>query len=329
MMRKTIGLSAVALALWATAHINAIAASGGANSQEALESVTVTATKPSSAAIESFIFSHATATRMTGKLARWKTGICPLTTGLGPKFATYMSQRIRDVAASVGAPVDKDPACKTNIRIIFTTTPQALLDTIRKNSPSYLGYADNRQQYDRLATVTHAIQSWYVTATGDVGGHPEVDNPRPAGVSLDMPSMPGTGPGGIDSLPQGAVTMNMPGASIKQVTGNRLGDGLSSEFYMVTIVAEPAKLADFEMGTLADYIAMLALSQPGSLDGCEALPSITYLLSPGCNTIARSITDGDLAYLRGLYKMSPAGSLQVQRAEVRYQMEQTLKPDDR
>ena len=143
-----------------------------------------------------------------------------------------------------------------------------------------------------------------------------------------MPSMPGTGPGGIDSLPQGAVTMSMPGASIKQVSGNRLGDGLSSEFYMITIVAEPARLADFEIGTLADYIAMLALSQPGSLDGCEAMPSITNLLSPGCNSIARTITDGDLAYLRGLYKMSAAGSVGGQRAEVRYQMEQALKPDD-
>jgi hypothetical protein len=42
----------------------------------------------------------------------------------------------------------------------------------------------------------------------------------------------------------------------------------------------------------------------------------------------RTITDGDLAYLRGLYKMTPAGNLQVQRAEVRYQMEQVLKPKD-
>ena len=104
-------------------------------------------------------------------------------------------------------------------------------------------------------------------------------------------------------------------------------EAVYSEFYTITIVAELARLADFEIGTLADYVAMLALSQPGSLDGCEAMASITNLLSPGCSTIARSITDGDLAYLRGLYKMTTAGALQVQRAEVRYQMEQTLKPD--
>ena len=93
-------------------------------------------------------------------------------------------------------------------------------------------------------------------------------------------------------------------------------------------MAEPARLTDYEIGTLADYIAVLALSQPGSLDGCEALPSITNLLTSGCNTIARTITDGDLAYLRGLYDMTPAGSLQMQRSQVRYQMEKALKPKD-
>jgi hypothetical protein len=121
--------------------------------------------------------------------------------------------------------------------------------------------------------------------------------------------------------------MNLPGASIKSVTGGRLGDGLSSEFTHIVIVAEPDKLVDFEVGTVADYIAMLALSQPGSVDDCQQLPSITNILAPGCSMSTRTITDGDLAYLRGLYKMTPAGNLQAQRGEVRYQMEQILKPE--
>jgi hypothetical protein len=304
------------------------ATSAAASGSAPLESVTVTASKPSKDAIASFVASHATATRMTGKLARWKTGICPLTVGLGVKFASYVTKRVRDVAASVGAPVNKDADCKTNIRIVFTTTPQELLDTIRKDQPAYLGYFDDRLQSARLATVTHAIQSWYTTATEDNDGHPEVDSPHPGGVAIEMPNAPPTGAGGIAAGGQPTTTMNLPYATIKSVTGGRLGDGLSSEFFNVIIVAEPAKLMDFEIGTLADYIAMLALSQPGNLDSCEALPSITNLLSPGCSTIARTITEGDLAYLRGLYKMSPAGSVGGQRAEVRYQMEQALKPED-
>ena len=72
---------------------------------------------------------------------------------------------------------------------------------------------------------------------------------------------------------------------------------------------------------------MLALSQPGSPDACETLPSITNLLAPNCANASEHISDGDLAYLRGLYKMSPTATLQGQRNEMRFQMEKTLVTD--
>jgi hypothetical protein len=292
-----------------------------------LESVTVTATKPSDAAIESFIETRTAPTRVTGKMARWKTGICPQTLGLGDIYAKYVTQRIRDIAAAVGAPVSADPACKPNIEVMFTTKPQGLLDNIRKNEPVYLGYHDNSAQADQLATVTHPIQAWYTTATEDMRGNPQVDVANSGGLTLTVAPAPiKTGVG--DSVPTaGFVTMNMPYASARSVTGGRLNDGLSSDLFNVLIVAEPAKIMDHEMGTLADYAAMLALSQPSSLDSCQEMPSISNLLVPGCTSAANRITDGDLAYLRALYKMTPAGTLAVQRDEMRYQMKKTLVTD--
>jgi hypothetical protein len=297
--------------------------------QISLESITVTARRPSEAALNDFVFSHVTATRMVDKVARWTTGICPQTYGLGPKYARYVTERVRAVATSVGAPVDKDPACKINIQIVFTTMPQALLDNIRQNQPAYLGYHDNSEQAARLATVTRAVQSWYTTATGDLNGRPQVDSARAGGMTVTMPTPPPTGPGGMEGTAQGTFTLNLPGATARTVTGSRLGDGLTSAFYNVIIVAEPAKLADFEVGTLADYIATLALAQPGPLAACQAIPTITNMLLDGCTNQVASITDGDLAYLRGIYKMSLAGTLQMQRAQIRYQMQQVLQPDDR
>src|SRR6187455_929748 len=70
------------------------------------ESVTVTGIKPTEKATDDFLFSHTAPTRVLGKIARWKTAICPLTMGLGTKYAPFVSQRIRQVAAQVGAPVD-------------------------------------------------------------------------------------------------------------------------------------------------------------------------------------------------------------------------------
>jgi hypothetical protein len=302
------------------------ASSGAPPAPMHLESVTVTATKASEAAIDNFIASRLAPSRVAGKLTRWKKAICPLTKGLGTVYAKFVTHRIREVAAAVGAPVDDSESCTTNIEIVFTTAPQTLLDQIRKDHPGYLGYYDNKAQADGLAKVTHPVQSWYTTATADLGGHPLVDSGQTSGMTITALASTVTAPGGLPTAPS-MMTYNLPNASARSVTGGRLGDGLSSEFFHVLIVAEPAKLMDIEVGTLADYVAVLALSQPASLDSCEALPSITNLLVPGCTTIARHMSDVDLAYLRGLYKMSAAGSLQVQRGELRYQMEKTLVTD--
>jgi hypothetical protein len=291
-----------------------------------LESVTVTATKASEAAINNFIAARTAPTRVAGKLARWKKGICPETRGLGPTYAKFVTRRIQQVAASIGAPVDSSASCKTNIEIVFTTTPQELLDSVRTEHPSYLGYYDNADQAKKLAMVAHPIQSWYTTATADLTGSPQVDSGQSRGFSFSALGDTTTAPGGLALAPS-MQTYDLPSATARSVTGSRLGDGLSSELFHVLIVAEPAKLLDHEVGTIVDYIAVMALSQPAAADICEALPSVTNLLSPGCTTIAETITDGDLAYLRGLYKATATGTLQGQRGEIRYQMEKTLVTD--
>ena len=100
-------------------------------------------------------------------------------------------------------------------------------------------------------------------------------------------------------------------------SGSRLGNSFDSGFYNVLIVAEPAKLTDYTVETVADYITMLALSQPASLDSCQELPSISNLLAKGCVSASRKITDGDLAYLQGLYKVPTGYAFTAQRNEVR------------
>jgi hypothetical protein len=289
------------------------------------ENVTVTGIKPSRKVIDDFLFSHTAPTRVLDKIARWKTPVCPLTMGLGKKYAGFVSQRIRQLAIQVGAPVDADKDCKANIRVVFTTRPQELLDNIRRDHPLYLGYYDNRLQSARLATVTRPIQSWYTTATSDLRGRPQVDSAQGGGISFDviLPGGNGFSPG---TATGGATTrIELPNASSMNVSGNRINDGLSSTFFNVLIVAEPAKLMDHEIGTLADYIAMLALSQPGPLQDCAEFSTVLNLLVPECSRITPALTEGDLAYLKALYKMTPANTLQAQRGEMRYQMIEALK----
>jgi len=119
------------------------------------------------------------------------------------------------------------------------------------------------------------------------------------------------------------VTLNLTSAHPMMVTGSRLGDGLRSDFYHVIIVAEPAKLLDEEIGTLADYIALLSLTQLNSLDTCQPLPSIANMLVKDCAPV-KALTDNDLAYLKGLYRMGLDRNDRVQRDQIGRDMQQSL-----
>src|SRR3954470_3182513 len=81
-------------------------------------------------AVQTFVESFAAPTRVTGKIARWENGICPLTVGQQPAVTKFVTERVRQVAAIVGAPVNEAPSCTPNIEIVFTKIPQELLDDI-------------------------------------------------------------------------------------------------------------------------------------------------------------------------------------------------------
>ena len=280
------------------------------------ENVTVTGTRERQV-LEKFVQGFAAPARMTGKLARWEDDVCPMVVGLKPQFTAFIATRVKQIAAQVGAPVNKTHGCKPNIHIVFTTKPQGLIDNIKKKQPGFLGYYDNNAQRDALATVSHPIQAWYTTATRDLRGNLKVDSGKTVGTGMEITyaCMP----------PQeGMCTLHLSNAHGNSVTGSRLGDGMRSAFYTVIITAQPDRLMDQEIGTLADYIAFMALTQVSSLDTCQPPASIMNLLVAGCPP-STALTGNDLAYLQGLYKMSPSRILAVQESEIAYQMEQSLK----
>jgi len=307
MMKTIAAVTAIALLT--------VSAATAQPARPAAENVTVTSTK-SREVLEKFVEAFAAPTRMTEKLSRWEDGICPVAVGLPAGFTTFVTKRMKDVARQVGAPANEKESCAHNIAVVFTTKPQAFLDTIRKKQPWFLGYSDNSAQTDKLAMVTHPIQAWYMTATKDWRGDTDVDNAK--GGSLDM-----TVQGFLD--PTRIMSMTMPFAHFRNVTGWRLGDGLHSAFHDVIIVVDPSKLVDYEIGSLADYIAMLALAQLHSLDTCQQLSSIVNMLAAGCDRKVNALTDNDIAYLRGLYKMNADMTLRSQQDEVAFQMEKSLE----
>lgn len=316
----------LALCLTSAQAAGPITAQGNATSDLPVESVTVIATKPSEAAIKSFIKARSTQTRVVGQIAKWRRPICPIAVGLGATYANYVTQRIRDVAKSVGAPVESTSSCKPNVEVVFTTVPQAFMDKLRKTGPGFLGYYDTTSQADELARVTHPIQGWYTTESVDYDGAANVDTGR-CGTGVSLQVLEAAGGGGDNSGATVVVTMSMPCATAMHSAGSRLGNGFSSGFHNILIVAEPAKILNYEVGSLADYIVMMALSQPSSLDACQELPSISNMLTKDCLSVPSRITDGDLAYLRGLYAVPDGYSAPRQRESLSYEMAKTLITD--
>ncbi len=291
----------------ATALIGVIgvAQAQGATTAPQVENVTVIGTRDRQR-IEKFIESFAAPTTLLGKLARWKTGICPVAVGLRPAAIKFILDRMRNIATEVGAPVNTNSKCKANIEIVFTTSPQKLLDNVRKEHSIYLGYASNSRQADKLATVIHPIQAWYTTQSRDLMGLPKVDSSRTIGLG--------------DSGEFAAAMM------MGNTTGLRMRDGRSSELYNIIIAIDPNRLADNEIGGIADYISFLSLSRLASLDQCQQLPSIMDMLVPGCPAVAE-MTSYDMGFLRGLYKMTSDGNLRMQKDGIVAEMAKTLRGD--
>jgi hypothetical protein len=272
------------------------------------ERVTVTAPKEvPPEVINHFIQSFAAPTQLLGKLSRWETGICPVAVGLRPAAIQFVIQRLKDNAKKVGAPVNDRPHCKPNIEIVFTSTPQGLLDNVRKDHQIYLGYSSSSSQADKLAMVTRPIQAWYTTASIDINGIPKIDSPRTVGIG-----------------DQDHFIVELYGGH-GNVSGFRMRDGRTSTLFNVIIAVNPTKLANHEIGGVADYISLLALSQVASLDRCPALASIANMLVPGCAASASEMTQNDFAFLRGLYKMSIDGNLRMQEDGISYEMREAFK----
>jgi hypothetical protein len=277
------------------------------------ESVIVTAPAlRTERALDSFIIAHSTPTLWLGKIARWKNGICPLAVGLSPQLNLYISQRIIRVAMMTGAPVDKGETCRPNVLVVATDKPQAMLDYVSTKRPALLGahYISQRQ---KIATMSLPVQAWYSTATEDFYGF----------ISADLPSSE-LGYGAMSSgYVAGSASNILPGA---HVSGSRLGDGLKSQLSTAIILVDTQKIVGQEIGPLADYIAMLALSQGQYYDTCQDVPTINNLMAPNCAAELKpaALTDIDATYLRGLYKMDAGSSYRGQRSSIAFEMKKEL-----
>jgi hypothetical protein len=257
-----------------------------------------------------FIVHHATThygnSSTARNLARWRGGtqsICPSTEGLTPGYDAFVTARLRAIAAYVGAPVQSNAQCKSNVQILFTNNPQEEMDSVVKWATGVAFHGRYAHGGGDLVAFRsdHAIQGWYMTTRG--GGI--VLNTDVALVGLDV----------LPIWPQ--ITQNYIGTG---TTGTRLGggSGSGSGIGIVILLVDTTKVVGYTIGTIADYLAMLTLSVVQSPDHCDPLPSILDLMSSSCGTreVPTAITAGDLAFLKALYYKNVSFGPSLSRAGI-------------
>ena len=238
-------------------------------------------------------------------MTRWRQPVCPTTLGLSPAMNEFVTERVKDVAAEVGAPKGK---CQSDVVIVFTSEPQKLLDSMRAKAPALLGF-HYPAQLKRIATLTHPIQAWYTTATA--GGDRSAGMGGLAASNLAGPIGAGEGPGGA-TIDDGCC--GTPGGC----AGSRLTECLSNQIVAVVVIADRKQVDERPIGPIADYIAMLVLSKV-DLDGdCGELASIVNLMSPKCADDVRPdvLTGADIAFLKALYQINMTELMWAQQDSV-------------
>jgi hypothetical protein len=122
-------------------------------------------------AVFRFVRSHGAPSPRSGWIARWGSDfpICVVTTGLDPAFNDFVTRRVQEVAASVGAPLatSKPGApCGATVEISFANDPQAEALAAFKRNDRLMGF-HYPADVPRLSKFEPPIKAWY--ATGSYG----------------------------------------------------------------------------------------------------------------------------------------------------------------
>jgi len=212
-----------------------------------------------------------------GQYARWKQPICPHVYGLTPVAAYIVERRIRDVAAQVGAPVDRQDPCIPNIGIIFSAQPQASLTSIANARPFLVQGGSQKPQ------VRYPVQAWYATFKTDYDGFKTIDIPW----EIAEPWRD------ENSYPQVAANLS------------RLHTGQTAEMAAATVLVDSKAVTGMTLGEIGDYLALMTLAQASQYGACQPMATIANLMLKGCDPadVTRDLSHVDIALLTALYQV--------------------------
>jgi hypothetical protein len=242
--------------------------------------------------VRNFVGAMSVAPRGNDQLARWDRRICPGVAGLRPRYAQFLIDRMAQRAFDVGLDVG-EPGCRANILIVVTPDPDGVALDLYENHAGALGYFDNGRNATRgrdalretFVNSDAPVRWWHVSDDTNVDGMPIAE---PPGAPCSM------GPD-VYQLLQCAPVTRPPGAS-------RIRAMVRQDFGAAFVIVDANRLPETgpDFNALADYIAMVSLSQLDPMTDVSAYPTVLNLWRAG-GAAPDAMTDWDVSYLRGLY----------------------------
>ena len=266
---------------------------------------------------DGFVQTFSATSETLDQVARWAQPVCVRVMGLPIDGVAEVKGRVEEVAKALKVGVAA-AGCTPNIQIGFTNEPKAVIDRVAREAELMLGYR-HRSERRKLTTISRPVQAWYVTGTGGF----DVDI---AGLVFGDYSGGGSIPAGIKHPQNGFQYDDEDNFQGRAGCGDsRLTSCLSSEFQHVLVLVDIKAVKDLPAGLLGDYVTMLVMSQPKSLDGCNVLPSVIDLFSKGCSNFGMDgLTRADVAYLTALYKIDPEARKASQQSDIARRMADML-----
>ena len=224
-------------------------------------------------------------------LARYQPGVyCPAVLGLGAARNAQIAARMRAVAAAAGVK-PAGPGCRTSALVIFADDKESFLAAFRREHPLYFtrlrGEEPPRTEEEGPAVAWHLVQ--------------ELD---PQGMPVQRTDESGP-----------AIVSSSTG-------GSRLLSMIQPVVAMSVVVVERRALIGLTATQIADYVLVRTLSDR-ALKGSDVPRTLTILRAldaPIGTAVPSSLTELDLAYLKGRYSGDPSRYGPSQRAAIRRSM---------
>jgi hypothetical protein len=224
-----------------------------------------------------------------GQLSRWEDKVCPGVVGLKPEASQAMLDRIAMRAISLNLKVG-EPGCKANVLIVVTEDGQKFTPTFVQQNKKLFGDAfdaGNSLGKTALAAFTKndkPVRWWHVSQT-------VTDRGQVLG----------------DSVATVANGGGFNGAQVARVNNaSRLGATTHQEFNRIIAIVDTSKTNGVSFSAVADYIAMIALTQVQADVDAGGYDSILNVFDGpvGGEPPMMGWTAWDSAFVNGLYAVS-------------------------